>query len=119
MLPRFTRVEDRMRRSVFVVGGAFAFVALAGAARVDDVRVIVGFKGNADAATVARHGGQAGSEIGSARALSASVPPGKIADLRADADVAYVEEDGIAEAIGKPSSQSTTPTQPAQSTPWG
>ncbi len=81
-------------------------IAAAGAARADDVRVIVGFKGRADASVVRRHHGAADGEIESARAIAAVVSPSDLAALRADPDIAYVEEDGIAETC-------------AQTTPWG
>ena len=99
--------------SSFVVAVALGG-CLAGSALADDVRVIVGFKGSPDAALVARLGGQAGATIASGRAVAATVPAGKIASLRADPDVAYVEEDVIVEVDGKPS----TPP-PAESTPQG
>ena len=81
-----------------------------------DCRVIVACKGDADAASLKRHGVDVESVRGAIAA--GKVAPGKIAELRADPDVAYVEEDGIAQATaGKP--PTGTVTQPAETTPWG
>ena len=100
---------------------SFAFAAVvsvvfAGVASADDVRVVVGFKGDADPAAVARHGGSPEVTVRSARAVAARIAPGRVAALRADPDVAYVEEDGVAEATkgGKPSTST-----PVETTPWG
>lgn len=101
-----------MRRTGIAFAAFFSFVASglwiawASPARADDVRVIVAFKGAPDEAVVRRHGGSAGEELESARAVAAVVPAGKVAALRADPSVAFVEEDGIAEIC-------------AQTTPWG
>jgi subtilisin family serine protease len=108
------------RTAAFFVrtGSALALaVAFAGTAAADDLRVIVGFKGDPNPSLVARHGGAPGDVVGSARAVAAHVPPGRIAALRADPDVAYVEEDGIAEATKKPAP--SAPSQPTEATPWG
>jgi subtilisin len=100
----------------FVAAGLFLAFA-SGAALAGDTDVIVGFKGDADGSVVEKHGGTPGPEIPGLGALAAHVPASAIADLRADDSVAYVEEDGIVEAVGKPGG--TGPTQPSQSTPWG
>jgi subtilisin len=100
-------------------------VLAANTARADDVRVIVGFKGDASSALVTDHGGQVHRMSG--RVVSASIPAKELAKLRSDAGVAYVEEDAIAEALGKvePSRKpsggggGTTSTPPAESVPWG
>jgi subtilisin family serine protease len=81
-----------------------------------DCRVIVACKGDADAAALKRHGVEVESVRGAIAA--GKVAPGRIAELRADPDVAYVEEDGIATAsAGKPAPAPVT--QPAETTPWG
>jgi subtilisin family serine protease len=105
--------------TTFSVAG---LVLAAGAARADDVRVIVGFKGEPSTALVSQHGGQIHRASG--RFVAASLPAKALAKLRADAAVAYVEEDGVAEAMGKVDGEakgkpggSTTP--PPQTTPWG
>jgi subtilisin len=105
--------------SAFSIAG---LVLVAGAAQADDVRVIVGFKGDASAALVKEHGGRVhGASDGW---VSASLAPGQIAKLRASADVAYVEEDSVMETLGrenaggKPGGGGSTPP-PAESTPWG
>ena len=64
----------------------------------DDVRVIVGFKGDIDAATVESLGGQTGTVLRRASALSATVSAGAVAALRSDPSVAFVEENSIVEA---------------------
>ena len=66
---------------------------LASFAFAGDLKVIVGFKGDADASVVKKHGAKAGGEIGGIDAMTATVPAGKLAKLRADPSVAYVEED--------------------------
>lgn len=81
----------------------FAIILLsAGAvlAQNDDVRVIVGFNGDTDASVFANNGGQAGISIRSANAVAGVLPPGRIAAVKADPNVAYVEEDGIVTALG-------------------
>ncbi len=101
-------------RKVVAVGGLF-LAGASGAALAGDADVIVGFKGKADAKLLEKHGGKAGATITSIGAVAGRVPASAIADLRADPDVAYVEEDGIAETQGgKPA-----PAQPSETTPWG
>ena len=105
--------------SAFSIAG---LVLVAGAAQADDVRVIVGFKGDASASVVTAHGGRVHGASGGW--VSASVAPGQIAKLRASAEVAYVEEDSVMETLGrenaggKPGGGGST-TPPAQATPWG
>lgn len=98
---------------VVAVGGLF-LAGASGAAFAGDTDVIVGFKGTADAKLLEKHGGKAGATLSAIGAVAGRVPASAIADLRADPDVAFVEEDGIAETQGKPA-----PSPPAQSTPWG
>ena len=104
---------------VFSIAG---LVVAAGPARADDVRVIVGFKGEASTSLVSRHGGRIHRTSG--KFVAASLPAQALAKLRGEADVAYVEEDGVAEALGrkvedqgKPGGGSSTPAP--QATPWG
>jgi len=103
-------------RSSFAV--AFVLVTGAAAWAADgDCRVIVACKGDADNAALEKHGVKLESVRGSIAA--GTVAPGRIAALRADPSVAYVEEDGIATAsAGKPA-PAPAPTQPSESTPWG
>jgi len=107
--------------SAFSIAG---LVLVAGAAQADDVRVIVGFKGDASASVVTAHGGRVHGASGGW--VSASVAPGQIAKLRASAEVAYVEEDSVMETLGrenaggKPGGGGSTPTPPpAEVLPWG
>lgn len=104
--------------------GLVIVLAASGSALAGDVDVIVGFKSKADAKVIEKRGGKSeGDAIG--KALAARVPSSAIAALRADPDVAYVEEDGIVEIQGqvdstaKPGSGGGGSTQPAQTTPWG
>jgi len=109
-------------RGRIVVAASAAFVLVsAGAAWAGDEGVIVGFKSGTDSSLVTKHGGGVDAEVVGVRALACHVPASSIAALRAEADVAYVEENGIAEALGKSAGGKPggTPTQPAQSTPWG
>jgi len=97
---------------------------LAASASAGDLRIIVTFKGQPDAGLLAKHGARAGDRIGGLRALRATASGPVIAKLRADPAVALVEEDGIAEALGKGNKggggkPGGSTSQPAQATPWG
>lgn len=61
----------------------------------DDVRVIVGFNGKVDASVFANNGGKAGRSIPSANALAGTLPAGRIAKVKRNPNVAYVEEDAV------------------------
>ena len=103
----------------FVAGG-IVVAAASGAALAGDTDVIVGFKGSPDGAVFAKHGGKDAVSVEGAGALAGRIPATSISALRADSSVAYVEEDGVVEAIGKPgTSGKPAPSQPAQATPWG
>jgi subtilisin len=97
----------------------FASFAFAG-----DLKVIVGFKGDADGSVVTKHGAKAGREIDGIRAMTATIPAARLAKLRADPSVAYVEEDGYV-SISKPGNGKGKPgggggdTPPPQEPPWG
>ncbi len=105
-----------MRRSLIPLSVLAVVLLAAGGALADDVRVVVGFKGKPDAALLARYSSETCCEVGDAVAIL--IDPKKVASLRAEADVAYVEEDGIAEATkGKPGGGTTPP--PTQTLPWG
>jgi subtilisin family serine protease len=108
-----------MHRLTRPLAAAFVLVAASTAALAGDgdVRVIVGFKGSADADAVRRAGGAVVEVHGGLKAVVATVPPARLGALRANAGVAYVEEDAVVTAIGKPAGG--TVAQPAQSTPWG
>ncbi len=109
------RKEADMRRFTVSLSVLAVVFLVAGAALADDVRVIVGFKGAPDKALLAEYSSETLCEVGDAVAIL--LHPKKVASLRAEADVAYVEEDGVAEAVkGKPGG--TTPP-PAEEQPWG
>jgi subtilisin family serine protease len=120
-----------MKRLALSFAAVVAAVSLAQAAYAGDVGVIVGFKGGTSGdrcSIVHRHGGRVGCTIGSAGAIAAVVPACKLAALRADPSVAFVERDGIVEASGwwdwvrglaRRPQPPPTPPQPAQSRPWG
>ncbi|MGH7161967.1 MAG: S8 family serine peptidase, partial [Planctomycetota bacterium] len=82
-----------MRR--FAAVFAFFFVA-SPASFADDIRVIVGFKGSPDAGLLESHGAKGLRALSRLDAIAAHLPPAAVARLRAEASVAYVEEDGIA-----------------------
>ena len=103
-----------MRTLRVTMVGLLLLSAVAGA---DDLRVIVGFKGTPNASLLTKHGATEQRALSNLHASVAMLPARAISDLRAEADVAYVEEDGVAEALAKPSGGS--PAQPAQQTPWG
>jgi subtilisin family serine protease len=94
---------------------ALCVTLLCGLATADDVRVIIGFKGRADPRIVEDLGATDLRKLSNSRAIRAVVPASAVSRLRSRADVAYVEEDGIATTLAKPASAS----QPAQQTPWG
>ncbi len=102
-----------------------ALSALSVSAFAGDEAVLVGFKTGADVKVVEKHGGKADAVLGKIKVVAARVPASKIADLRSDPDVAYVEEDGIVEncddagSNGKGGGAKPAPSQPAQTTPWG
>jgi subtilisin len=89
-----------------------------------DLKVIVGFKGDADGSVVTKHGAKAGREIDGIRAMTATIPAARLAKLRADPSVAYVEEDGYV-SISKPGNGKGKPggdggdAPPPQERPWG
>jgi subtilisin len=97
----------------------FASFAFAG-----DLKVIVGFKGDADGSVVTKHGAKAGREIDGISAMTATIPAARLAKLRADPSVAYVEEDGYV-SISKPGNGKGRPgggggdTPPPEERPWG
>jgi minor extracellular protease Epr len=82
------------------------FLAGAGLAWAQDVRVIVGFNGDPDPAVFARHGGRAGKGLRSANAVAGVLPPGGVGTARLEPNVAYIEEDRVVSTL-------------AQTTAWG
>ncbi|MHC4974885.1 MAG: S8 family peptidase [Planctomycetota bacterium] len=97
----------------------------AGSAFAGDLKVIVGFKGDADSSVVKKHGARAGHEIDGIGAMTATVPAARLAKLRADPAVAYVEEDGYV-SISKPGNGKGPgggggggDESPSQGRPWG
>ena len=94
----------------------FSVLILCVAAAADDVRVIVGFKGQPDAEVVRKLGGGQMRNLLAGRTMVAVVPANAVSRLREDENVAYVEEDGIAATMAKPPG---TATQPSEQTPWG
>jgi subtilisin family serine protease len=106
--------------------GALALAAFAapGFAADGDCRVIVGFKGTPNNAALTRIGAGADDVDTSLKVAVMNVKASKIGALRADPDVAYVEEDAIVEASGKggkpgPNPSPSPPPQPAQQIGWG
>ena len=97
---------------------------LASFAFAGDLKVIVGFKGDVDTRIVKKHGANAGREIDGINAMTATISAARLAKLRADPSVAYVEEDGYF-SISKPGNGRGKPggggseTPPPQETPWG
>jgi len=73
--------------------GAFA------AQQADMERVLIGFRGQADAALVRAHGGQVIREFVNIPAVAANLPARAIEALRHNPRIAYVEPDPIAYAI--------------------
>jgi subtilisin family serine protease len=110
---------------VRAIASVVVFFLLSGMATADDLRVVVGFKGKPDPALLKRHGAKPGRTLASLKAVRAVVPAAAVARLRAEPSVAYVEEDGIAEILGKPSNpgggkgKDKDSTPPPQETPWG
>ena len=96
-------------------------LALAGLSYAGDLKVIVGFKGDVDNGVLSKHGARAGNAVEGVDAVAATISAGKLAKLRADPNVAYVEEDGIASVAkrggNKPGGGGGTP--PPQTRPWG
>jgi len=105
--------------------GAVALTAFAAPsfAADGDCRVIVGFKGTPSSAALTRVGAGADDVDASLKIAVVKVKASKIAALRADADVAYVEEDAIVEADGKGGkpgpNPSPAPSPPPQQIGWG
>ncbi len=98
-------------------------VLFAGLALADDTRVIVGFKDSPSLSLLEREGGTVHHASG--RVVAVTLPAAAVARLRREAEVAYVEEDVVVEALGdkvvdegkgRPGG-GTTP--PPQQTPWG
>jgi subtilisin len=99
-------------------GMTAAFVLALGAsawAADGDVNVIVAFKGDADTTVLDKKGVDVDSVHG--KIAAGKMSPGKIAALRADPNVDYVEEDGIASANASGSSGGASAA--AQTLPWG
>ncbi len=112
-----TRVKSLLVALVLV----FAGVASAG-----DLHVVVGFKGAPDAALLKKLGANPGDAIGGQDALRATLPAALVSRLRANADIAFVEENGIMKALkGKPANPGNgggggnSDDPPPQETPWG
>jgi subtilisin len=96
-----------------LIGAAFVVSAASFAFAGDgDARVVVGFKGDADQGVLAKHG--VGKAHLHGKTAVAKMSAAKAAQLRADPSVSYVEEDGVAEAVGKKKRPTPAPTQPAQ-----
>jgi subtilisin family serine protease len=118
---RMNRLHLSLSAAVLAAAASASFAA------DGDCRVIVGFKGDADASLCADRGMDV--EDAHDHVAVGRISARNISKLRADPSVAYVEEDGIveasdgnggdrADASGK-SSPASTPTQPAQAVQWG
>ena len=107
-----------------------AVLAIAGFTFAGDLNVIVGFKGDVDTSLVGKHG-KAGRVIAGVDAVTAVVSSSKIAKLRSHPSVAYVEENGIVQVLGRRAKASAPPPgkgkppsdgdsgDPSQIRPWG
>jgi subtilisin family serine protease len=99
-----------------------ALLVCAATAAAGEMRLVVVFKSDADAAVVREHGASADAALAGQRAMRARGTAAAIAKLRADPRIASVEEDGIAETLAPPSGKGPKgggSTPPPQSTPWG
>ena len=98
-------------------------LAFAGLASAGDLKVVVGFKGEPDAALLRKLGASPGKALSGQDALRATLPASAIARLRAHASIAYVEADGIVTLLkGKPANPGNgndSDSPPPQVTPWG
>lgn len=90
------------RNSLPVLAGVLLVLALPSRAAAQEVAVIVGFHGDADPGIFARHGGSPGTDLGSIGAQAGRVPAGRLRALKAEAGVAYVEEDIVRQATVTP-----------------
>ena len=109
-----------------------AVLAIAGFTFAGDLNVIVGFKGDVDTSLVDKHG-KAGRVIAGGDAVRAVVSSSNISKLRSHASVAYVEENGIVQVLGRrakvsapppgkgkpPNDDPGDPGDPEQIRPWG
>ncbi len=100
-------------------------LAFAGLASAGDLKVVVGFKGEPDAALLRKLGASPGKALSGQDALRATLPASAIARLRVHASIAYVEADGIVTLLkGKPANPGNgngndSDPPPPQVTPWG
>ncbi|MHC4959200.1 MAG: S8 family peptidase [Planctomycetota bacterium] len=96
-------------------------LALSASASAGDQHVLVGCKGGTVKAMLNKYGGD---RVGSLDVIALRVPAAAVAKLRANPNVAYVEENGIASIHapggkkGKPDGGGST-TPPPQERPWG
>lgn len=107
---------------IVIVFASFTFATATFAQPDGKVRVIIGFKGNSDAALVRGNGGEISYQYKYVSAIAASLPPQAIAALQKNPNVAYVEPDFEVEALGRPGKPVPTPTAtpvPTQTIPWG
>ncbi len=108
-----------MKGSQFLLSAAVV-AALAVPVLADDdadgIRVVIGFKGDANADLLAQDGATVDGIDASGKVAIAHVPAERLAAIAQNASVAYVEQDGICEASGKPSSSTT---QPPETVGWG
>ncbi len=100
-----------------------ALLCLTTLAYAGDLKIIVGFKGDVDRDVVEKHGATVGTTVEGIGAMSATIPAKKLAKLRADPNVAYVEENGYV-SISKPGNGKKPgggggSTPPPQERPWG
>jgi subtilisin family serine protease len=109
------RRMNRLHLSLSAV--LLAAAASASFAADGDCRVIVGFKAGVDSAALAAHGVDVVDVH--ARRVAGTVSAARIAELRADPSVAYVEEDAVVEALGNPNAGPAPAPDPVQTLPWG
>lgn len=89
------------------------------AAPPERVRVLIGFKGATDAELVKGHGGRIDYVFDFIPVISAEIPVTARDALAHNPNVAYVEDDGIAYALGEVVTVAAEPAATTQSVPWG
>lgn len=112
-----------MRKCVSIALAAALVCALAGglvqAQDASVVRVLVGFKGPADAGLVTNAGGTVTAAYDIIPAVAATLPAAAADKLAQDPRVAYVEPDRVVYATSEPSPWATAPAPKDDILPWG
>jgi len=87
--------------SMFLVLGLLTQPLMIVKAQPEKVSVIVGFRGKPDAGLIKAHGGKIKYQYNVISAVACSLPTTAVDALRKNPKVAYVELDGVVEAIGE------------------